>query len=236
MSDIAYFLNTQTPTAKRPLLGLTVLLVEDSQTACEAMRLMCLRSGARIRRADCLESARRHLRVYRPNVVISDMGLPDGSGAELIRDLDTATPRVEAVIGLSADPLQEGVAIDAGANGFIEKPLGSIAAFQSAVLKFLPSGHQPFGPRAVNNEEVQADPIALQEDLALAQNLLTGGEQTADTKTYLATFLSGVASTANDTELAEVAANFAKARAMVGPEKAKLQALLNERLCQKVAI
>ena len=75
------------PTADRPLLGLTVLVIEDSRDACEAMRLLCLRSGARIRRADCMRAARRHLQVYRPSVVIADLGLRDGNGIDLIQEL-----------------------------------------------------------------------------------------------------------------------------------------------------
>ena len=41
--------NYPAPTALRPMLGLTVLVIEDSRYACDAMRLLCLRSGARIR-------------------------------------------------------------------------------------------------------------------------------------------------------------------------------------------
>jgi DNA-binding response OmpR family regulator len=69
----------------QPLAGLTILAVEDSRFASEALRLMCLRSDARLRRADSLEQADRHLSVYRPDVVIVDLGLPDGNGADLIR-------------------------------------------------------------------------------------------------------------------------------------------------------
>ncbi len=97
MDDLDPFAPHQTPTAKRPLLGMTVLVVEDSRFASEALRLMCLRSGARIRRADCLRSARRHLQVYRPSVAIIDLGLPDRSGLELIEELNRATPRVGVI-------------------------------------------------------------------------------------------------------------------------------------------
>ncbi len=236
MTDIDDFLHAQTPTAIRPLLGLTILLVEDSLTACEAMRLMCLRSGARIRRADCLESARRHLRVYRPNIVIADMGLPDGSGAELLAELAQATPRVQSLIALSADPDRREEALSSGADGFIEKPLGSVAEFQAAVLKFIPEDKRPLGPRRVCEDPVNPDPVAVQEDLALAHNLLQEGDQTADTKTYLATFLAGVARTASDSELHDVAQGFARARALAGPEREKLANVISSRLQKPLVI
>ena len=95
MDDLDDFMTLRPPTARRPLLGLTVLVVEDSRFACEAVRLLCLRSGARIRRADSLEHAQKHLGVYRPAVLIVDVGLPDGSGLELIKSCAAAHPRID---------------------------------------------------------------------------------------------------------------------------------------------
>ncbi|MDG1868398.1 MAG: response regulator, partial [Yoonia sp.] len=103
MDNAEEFMMTRPPTARRPLLGLTVLVLEDSRFACEAVRLLCLRSGARIRRADSLEHARKHLTVYRPTVLIVDVGLPDGSGLDLINDLSSASPRIDVILGTSGD-------------------------------------------------------------------------------------------------------------------------------------
>lgn len=93
------------PIPNRPLLGLTILIVEDSRFSCEAMRFMALRSGARLRRANSIQSAKRHLRVYMPSVIIVDVGLPDGSGLDLIRELSNMRPRVAALMGTSGDEL-----------------------------------------------------------------------------------------------------------------------------------
>lgn len=127
----------QTPTARRPLLGLTVLLVEDSRFASEAIRLMCLRSGARIRRADSMETARRHLAIYRPSVLLVDLGLPDGSGLTLIEALSKATPRIDVILGTSGDTGLQAAAMAAGADGFIAKPVESLLAFHNEILRHL---------------------------------------------------------------------------------------------------
>ena len=126
------------------MTGLTVLVVEDSRFASEAMRLLCLRSGARIRRADCLRSAHRHLQTYRPAVVIVDLGLPDGSGADLIAELVAQPGRSTVVLGTSGDAAGEAVARAAGADGFLAKPVESLCCV-SGVLSSPPC--RPHPPR-----------------------------------------------------------------------------------------
>jgi len=149
-----------TPT--RLLLGLTVLVVEDSRFASEAMRLLCIRSGARIRRADSLKSAHRHLRVYRPNVVVVDLGLPDGSGLELISLLSTHTspdrPIIIATSGADGEGLGE-AARAVGADSFLPKPINGVAEFQETILPLLPSDQRPTGLRSLTNETIHPDPL-----------------------------------------------------------------------------
>ena len=156
------------PTTRRPLLGLTILVIEDSRYACEAMRLLCLRSGARIRRADCLKSARRHLQVYRPSVLIVDLGLPDGSGVDLIEETVNASPRVSVVLGTSGDDTGQDAALAAGADGFLAKPVTSLAAFQQAILSRLPEDRQPIGAADLPDETIHPDLLAFQDDMALS--------------------------------------------------------------------
>ncbi len=226
------------PTTARPLLGLTVLAVEDSRFACEALRLLCLRSGARIRRADSLRAARRHLQVYRPTAVIIDLGLPDGNGVDLIRALSSASPRPEVILGTSGDNFGQADAMAAGADGFIEKPITSLGLFQSKILSLLPEERRPDGPRSVSMEEVFPDPIALQDDLAHVADVLEDREDDRSLD-YVAQFLCGVARSAKDSSLQQAAEALAQKRAAghsAMSEAAVLAGLVQDRLNQRVAI
>lgn len=206
---------TRAPTARRPLLGLTVLVVEDSRFASESVRLLCLRSGARIRRADSLENARRHLAIYRPSVVLVDVGLPDGSGLALIQALSEATPRIDVIIGISGDTAARDDVMTYGADGFIEKPIANLAAFQAAILEHLPADRQPPGPREISDEMVSPDPIAYQDDLTHIAQVLEGADED-DNIDYVTQFLGGVARSAKDHDLDRAVRDLASLRSTGG--------------------
>ena len=230
--------NYPTPTAARPLLGLTVLVVEDSRYACEAMRLLCLRSGARIRRADCIRSARRHLQVYRPSVVVVDLGLPDGNGADLIAELAQAETEKSVVLATSGHDRLEAEAMAAGAQGFLSKPITSLAVFQQMVLAALPADRQPPGLRVLEDEQVSPDELAYHDDINDAAELLDNlsDENALD---YIAQFLQGVARSVEDARMEQAAIALAGKRAAgeaTTSEAAQIAGLIQQRLSHKIAI
>lgn len=238
MDDQDQFAMFRTPTATRPLLGLTLLVVEDSRFACEALRLMSLKSGARLRRADTLAAARRHLQVYRPSVVIVDLGLPDGSGAELIDELHRASPRVGVILGTSGDDFAESLAIAAGADGFMPKPIRDLADFQEAILSRLPADRHPTGPRMINHETIRPDALTYRDDMAHAADIL-GDAENDKMIDYVAQFLGGVARSAADHPLVTAVDQLVQARDQghsTRSEIARVAGLLQDRVADKVAI
>ncbi|WEF26002.1 response regulator [Paracoccus sp. S3-43] len=221
----------------RPLTGLTVLVVEDSRFASEAVRLLCLRSGARIRRADCLRSAARHLQTYRPAVVIVDLGLPDGNGADLIRQIAATEPRVPVLLGISGDPDLADAALMAGADGFLAKPIESLAVFQQTILSALPVEARGLGLHILPdeaNEVIRPDPSGLRDDLAHVAEILSTAQDTAAVD-YIAHFLAGIARSAHDPVLEAAATALARDRDAghaLATDLARISGLVQERLAR----
>ncbi len=220
------------PTAERPLLGQTVLVVEDSRHAGETMRLMCLKGGARVRRADSLRAAERHLTVYLPSIVIVDLGLPDGDGLGLIQRLRQGAHRVPVLLAVSGDPSLQADAIEAGADDFLSKPFGSVSAFHTAILARLPDEERPRGPRLVTDERISADETALRDDLTLVADLLDR-ERDRPTVAYALNFARGLARAIGDGDLLAVVGR-AEAAFTAGmstaPEISTLAATVRSRL------
>lgn len=206
----------QTPSAVAllPLQGLTVLAVEDSRFASDALRLLCQRSGARLRRVDTLQAAYFHLRVYRPDVMLIDMGLPDGRGDALIRDLAQHRPQGPVVIALSGDPDAKAEAMAVGAHDFIEKPFPTLAAFQAEILRHLPD-RADRSTIASADTYLTPDPLALHDDLQHAAGLAHANPNPQQRR-YLAGFVTGIARSANDPALAAAAQALANANGLDG--------------------
>jgi CheY-like chemotaxis protein len=236
--DLEHFGMVRRPDPSRPLQGMTVLVVEDSRYASEAIRLLCLRSGARIRRADTLAAAHRHLSVYRPSAAIIDLGLPDGDGCALIRELDAANPRISAIVGLSGDDSLRERAMMSGADDFFAKPIENLAHFQQSLLDLMPVGEGPRGPRVVPDDIVTPDPVALQDDFAAIADALKQAPE-GDYIDYIAHFVSGVARSAHDNALEKAASQLASTYASggsTGSPLARIAGLIDERMAQAQVI
>lgn len=205
---------------KLPLAGVTVLAVEDSRFASEALRLLCQHSGARLRRAETLELARRHLALYQPDVVLVDIGMPDGDGVDLIRSLASDSEFGGLVLAISGDPDAWADAVRAGAAGFIEKPIPSVAAFQQTLRAHL-EDHE-YGPVSGAGKPVSPDRQALRDDLLHARALLAQG----GAEHYVVDFLCSLARSTTDTELATLAA----AARRSAQARSDLAAVLEDRI------
>ncbi len=181
---------------RKCLFGVTILLVEDSRSASEMLRLFASESGARLRRADSLQAASRHLAIYRPQVVIVDLGLPDGDGLTLIEHLANASIPFSAIVATSgSDPLEwEERARATGAHACLSKPIGSLRDFQACLLSVLPDrGKRQAAATEIDVRGHAAVRSAHEEDLRRALALLIEATAAGDDDTilYCSRFLAG---------------------------------------------
>ncbi|MCI1190852.1 response regulator transcription factor [Calidifontimicrobium sp. SYSU G02091] len=123
-----------------------VLLVEDDvPTRGWLTELLRATPGvASVHACATVAEARDWLATRTPDVVLTDLGLPDGSGLEVIR-LAARHPRCEVlVLSIFGDEAHVLAAIDAGATGYLVKD-GSLDAIQDH-LQCLRSGGSPLSP------------------------------------------------------------------------------------------
>ena len=102
-----------------------VLVVEDEPGIRAVVRLMLQAAGYRVIEADTAARAEIEARTHKPDLLIVDLGLPDGDGLEVIRSVRSWSPVPIIVLSARIMEEQKVAALDAGADDFVSKPFGS---------------------------------------------------------------------------------------------------------------
>ena len=115
-----------------------VLVVEDDEAVRRFLRTVLAGHGHTVIEAASVAAAVDQLHKSRPDVILLDLGLPDGDGVKLLAELPPGEPRVPVII-LSARG-QEGdkvIALDSGADDYLTKPFGAgeLMARMRAVMR-----------------------------------------------------------------------------------------------------
>ncbi|TFZ03307.1 hybrid sensor histidine kinase/response regulator [Ramlibacter rhizophilus] len=142
---------------ERPLEGLEILVVEDDRDASEMLAVVLADRGATVRLASDFDSAVAAVRATWPHVLLSDIGLPQRDGHELIRELrqlerDLGRRHLPAVaLTAFARTTDRSRALEAGFDRHVAKPLNPHTLVQ-AIMEAVGSSRPP------GNASTRAEP------------------------------------------------------------------------------
>src|SRR5260370_23688457 len=132
-----------------------LLIIEDEARIAEILRSALSRRGFAVDAVRLCEDARASLAVNPYDAVILDLGLPDGDGLTLLRDMRAQGNAVPVLVLTARDAVEHRVAgLDTGADDYLVKPfaMSEVTARIKALLRrpegalgpTLRSGNIPF--------------------------------------------------------------------------------------------
>jgi two-component system KDP operon response regulator KdpE len=102
-----------------------ILVVEDEPDIRRFVRLTLQTEGHEVHEAPTLQRGLIEAGSRRPELAIIDLGLPDGDGVDLIRDLRTWSTAPVIVLSARSGEADKVAALDAGADDYLVKPFGA---------------------------------------------------------------------------------------------------------------
>jgi len=102
-----------------------VLIVEDESGIRNVLRVLLEAEKYRVVEAETADRAMIEARAHKPDILLVDLGLPDGDGLTVIRQVREWSP--VPIVVLSARTLEEQkiAALDAGADDYVTKPFSA---------------------------------------------------------------------------------------------------------------
>lgn len=147
---------------------INVLIVEDELAISRFLRTALEADGLRVYEAGTLQRGLLEAATRKPDLVILDLGLPDGDGLDFIRDVRQWSQMPIIVLSARVEEDDKIAALDAGADDYLSKPFG-IGELQ-ARLRVALRRHGSSTP---------ADPVYRFSDITvdLAARRITRGEE-----------------------------------------------------------
>jgi len=103
---------------------INVLIVEDEKEIRRFLRTALEAEGLRVHEADTLQRGLIEAATRKPDMVILDLGLPDGDGLDFIRDFRQWSQTPVIVLSARSEETDKIAALDAGADDYLSKPFG----------------------------------------------------------------------------------------------------------------
>ncbi len=135
--------------ARQITLSLSILLVEDHEDSAYVLGRLLGRHGHTVRVVATVKAALEAFEESIPDILISDLGLPDRSGFELMQEVRRQYGLTLPAIALSGYGHEEDIAksIEAGFNKHVTKPV-SFQRLENAIREIFP------GPKESEGHEV----------------------------------------------------------------------------------
>ena len=102
-----------------------IVVVEDEANIRRFIRMSLEAEGWQVFEADTLKRGLIEAGTRQPDLVVLDLGLPDGDGVDFIRDLRTWSEIPIIVLSARTTEVDKVGALDAGADDYLTKPFGA---------------------------------------------------------------------------------------------------------------
>ena len=102
-----------------------ILIVEDEANIRRFVRLTLAAEGYEVFEAATWQRGLIEAGTRRPDMLVLDLGLPDGDGVDLIRELRTWSAMPIIVLSARSSEADKIAALDAGADDYLVKPFGA---------------------------------------------------------------------------------------------------------------
>ena len=110
---------TNTAQTKQPK---KIFIVEDEGDMCLLLNIMLQEKAIKLDHAKTIAAAQEYLKTEQPSVIILDNKLPDGLGVDFISYIKENYPDVKVVMISGYTPAAKDIALENGADIFLEKP------------------------------------------------------------------------------------------------------------------